>query len=678
MGTIVQFHPNNKNTPQENLLSFVHVCKSELTAFGSDLVFDDDTWDITDALRIKGKREGSKLMFSVWGPNGRRTRPPMPEPFKSFAKAYIRYQHGLRPSKGVDTRLAALRALCDALTEGNGTADPVRLTPFHFNRAAQLLTERIPASAYRVGTQMEMIAELMASCRLLRVPLSWSNPIPRQCDAPKVGKEFQDRRNAKLPSPEALSALAAIFRMASKPAEIAVTSIAAILCAAPERINEVLRLAIDSECSDKVPSTGQSVYGLRWYPSKEATPQIKWVVKSMEGVVQQAFKNLINFSAPARRIAEWYECNPESLYLPEDLEYFREQDSLSMKELGEVLFVEPVSYKVADLWCKTYHVPKLKQIGQRNVVRFADVERAVLSMLPRGFPVADADHGLRYSKVLCLSRKNELHRNRATYRCMFMPLGQADVGSRLGRGSIEHLSIFSDHGFTELDGSPIRISSHQFRHYLNTVAQMGGLSQMDIAKWSGRVRVDQNAAYDHQSGRDILESVRQAVGSVAPSAGPLAKQSGAQLIQRRDFARLKVPTAHTTEFGYCIHDFTMLPCQLHQDCINCQEHVCIKGERFKEQRVRALKEETRVLLAQAEDASQRLLAGAQRWVDHQKRTLAHAEALCSIYDDPTVPDGAVINLNVDQAPSRLAQAVADRQSLLAITGGSRSAFKGKP
>jgi hypothetical protein len=393
MSNIVHFRPVKGATAQENLLNFVDVCKTQLTAFGSDLIFDHDTWDITDALRIKGKRERSRLIFSVWGSKRRGIWPSMPEPFKSFAKAYIRYQHGLRPSKGIDTRLAALRALCDALTEANGLADPVMLTPFHFNRAAQLLLDRNPASAYRVGIQLEMIFELMGAHHLLRVPSIWRNPIPRHSDAPKVGKEFDERRAAKLPSPAALSALAAIFRLASAPAEIAVTSIAAILCAAPERINEVLRLACDSECSDTAASTKERVYGLRWYPSKDASPQIKWVVKSMEDVVKQAFRNLIGVSAPARKIAEWYANHPQAMYLSEDLEHLRKKTSLSMTELAEVLFVEPVSYKVTDFWCKTNQVPIFRVDGKRAVY-FADVERAVLSMLPRGFPIADADHNV--------------------------------------------------------------------------------------------------------------------------------------------------------------------------------------------------------------------------------------------------------------------------------------------
>lgn len=664
MSSVLRFVPRSNADAHENIRGFLHVCRNELTVFGADLDFDQDVWDVTDTLRLKGRRHSDRVMFTCWGKVRYERGDPMPEPFKAFAKAYIRYQHGLSPTKSVCSRIVALRALCMALTEANGIADPTRITPFHFNRAAQLIQERTAASyAYSLGIQLEMIATLMASHRFLATPSIWRNPIPRPEVTEKVGEAFDERRQSKLPTPAALSALASIFRMAVTPSDVVVTSVCAILCAAPERINEVLRLAVDSQCTDVVPSTGAHVYGLRWYPSKDATPQVKWLVKSMEDVVKKAFLNLLELSRPARHLAEWYTANPGAMYLPDHLMHLRSQVMLNMRELMDVLFDEPVIYTVARVWCKTYQVPTFK-LGRKLYVHFKDVERVVLSMLPTGFPVADLDHGLLYSQALCLTRKNELHVNRATYRCMFMLLSQADIAIRLGKESSPVRSIFASHGFTEPDGSPIQITTHQFRHYLNTLAQMGGLSQMDIAKWSGRVRVAENKAYNHHSNRDIVEMVRNAVGNDSSTRGPLALQSASGLVSRKNFAKLKVPTAHTTDFGYCIHDFTMLPCQSHQDCLNCQEHICIKGDAAKAQRIRFLVEETEALLKSAQEALGQRYAGAQRWVAHQQRTLEHAQALCNIYDDPTIPVGAVISLNVRQTPSRLSQAVSDRQRLL--------------
>jgi hypothetical protein len=142
--------------------------------------------------------------------------------------------------------------------------------------------------------------------------------------------------------------------------------------------------------------------------------------------------------------------------------------------------------------------------------------------------------------------------------------------------------------------------------------------------------------------------------------GPLAKAHQSVLIPRDEFARLKVPTAHTTEFGYCIHDFSMLPCQIHRDCINCNEQVCIKGDVVREANIRRHRAETQQLLKEARAADESGYAGSNRWVEHQERTLSRLDQLCAILDAPNVPVGAVIQPSGVVPASRLEQAGSQR------------------
>ncbi|EKD74304.1 MAG: hypothetical protein ACD_45C00005G0009 [uncultured bacterium] len=48
------------------------------------------------------------------------------------------------------------------------------------------------------------------------------------------------------------------------------------------------------------------------------------------------------------------------------------------------------------------------------------------------------------------------------------------------------------------------IDTHQFRHLLNTMAQRDGLSQSEIARWSGRADIKQNRVYDHMSEFELV------------------------------------------------------------------------------------------------------------------------------------------------------------------------------
>jgi hypothetical protein len=656
MAEIIHFVACSGLKVEENLKAFVKMCREQLTVFGETLRFEENVWDVSKAVERKARRSATRVVFSNWANVNERVISPMTEPFLSFAKAYVRYQHAMRPTTSIGPRIAALRALEHALAEHGSQASPVCASPEKFDRAAQLIQERFLAdAAYRTGGQLEMLAGFMLRNQLLTVPVAWRNPIRRPRDKGRIGKEFDEVRHAKLPSPAALTALAKTFRLATEPSDVLVSSVVAILCCMPSRINEVLQLKANCEVAQRISSTKEIAYGIRWPTSKGAAAMIKWVVASMEDVAREALKKIRKLTDQARKVASWCAAHKGRLYLPPEIEHLRERACLTMVELSDVLFTESAGRSAGLAWCQHRGIKTAMKDGRR-VVAFADVEAAVWSMQPQGFPIANVKRALLCSDALCLVLRNTLS-TRPTYRGVVQLLSVDDVGSRLGARKTSGIpSIFERMEFTEENGDPIKVTTHQFRHYLNTLAQTGGLSQLDIAKWSGRVDINQNNAYDHQSDRDVLALVRNVVGDSQRMFGPLARLPGIAPIPRDQFAQLKVRTAHTTEFGYCIHDFTMLPCQIHRDCVNCDEQVCIKGDSVREGSIRKHRAETRALLLEAEEAAQEKYAGSNRWIDHQRATLARLDQLCQILDDPSVPLGAVIQLSGVVPASRLAQA----------------------
>jgi hypothetical protein len=135
------------------------------------------------------------------------------------------------------------------------------------------------------------------------------------------------------------------------------------------------------------------------------------------------------------------------------------------------------------------------------------------------------------------------------------------------------------------------------------------------------------------------------------------------LIPRAKFAELNIPAAHTTDLGFCAHDFAMSPCQIHMDCMNCNEQVCIKGDHHGEVNARAMREEITLLLREAKAADSDGVFGADQWVRHQEVTLERLTQLIAILDNPEVACGAVIRLAHVQPPSRLRQAAEGRALL---------------
>lgn len=662
---VIPFVPKSEKATLENLEQFVSYCKEQLSSLGGDVDFYSNIWDISTWLKKKG--DSHRVSIHFWNWENRNLRNDglvsMAEPFLSFVKSYFIYKFFLGATRKSNAMLAAFRVLELSLLDVTGSANPNDINQTVLNHAAQILKSNYSdGSAYDCGRILCAINKLASDYRLLKAPSLWRNPLsPDKGYLIRVGKEYERRRKRKIPSPAAFNALGEIFQIGKAPDDILVSSVCALLCSAPSRIVEITLLPSICEVYDVDPKTGDKVYGIRFLPAKGGSPMVKYIVRPMYNVVREALKRIRNLSEPAIEIARWYEKNPSKLFLPPELEHLRGKRDLSMSEVDKIVFFEATrNVNRGNQWAKLNFVPRfMKDSDNKFYADFSDVEKAIINMLPKNFPFLNKLSKLKYSEVLMLVRKNELSSRKSTYRCMIHQIIAQDIGNRISRESENNL--FKKYSFTEDDGSEILVTTHEFRHYLNTIAQINFMDQLDIARWSGRKNVYQNGYYDHVSSREITEKIRLAYLGEAAAIGPITSLHKVSLIRRDEFALQRIPTAHTTAYGYCVHDYSMLPCQLHQDCMNCDEQVCIKGEgNCKEENIRALRSETELLLANAKESLGNDVYGADKWVRHQQLTLDRLNSLCSILDDPNVPDQAVIRLDDSLTQGVIEQAMERR------------------
>ncbi len=64
MADVLYFSPVHGWSAQQNLSHFVQVCRSELSVFGVGLNFDEDRWDISGYVDLKGHRGTVALLFT--------------------------------------------------------------------------------------------------------------------------------------------------------------------------------------------------------------------------------------------------------------------------------------------------------------------------------------------------------------------------------------------------------------------------------------------------------------------------------------------------------------------------------------------------------------------------------------------------------------------------------------
>jgi hypothetical protein len=656
---IANFVRNEAATVRENIDGFIDTWKANSASF-SALRWGDDSWDITGGLFLTGRNNGKIIVyFTSLDSTRSRHKVALSEPLCDFAKAYILYKRAYRAPTCYHGYITALRALEKALVQTIGTSEIERINGSICNIAVSLIkNNRAHVTAYEAARELERLVEFLVEEHFLLSPFQWRSPMRMSTRCTRIGQEGDDYRASKLPSKAALEAIPKCYLLATEPRDVLVTSIAALLCTAPDRISELFSLPVDCEVTQR--HNGEMRYGLRWWPEKGGAPMVKWIVPSMVDLTKEAISKIKTVTEPARNVAAWYRMSQKKIFLADDAKHLRSSKIISGIDVAKILGVPPYA---GSRWCRHYGLRPYEgcQSSGYPMYYFADVEAAILSHLPRNFPVICQRTGLRYDEALFALRVHETAPQYPTLLPLVTPVTTQLVNMVLG--SKLSASVFARFGFAEPDGSPIKVTTHQFRHWLNTLAHRGGMTQIDIAKWSGRRDVRQNAAYNHMTGRELVEMARRMEADDPRMPAPLAELAVKAPVSRDEFMELEFPTAHVTELGFCVHDYTMLPCQRHRDCINCTEHVCVKGDSTKTSHIRHCLEIAEDQLRHAEEAMADGYAGSDRWHDHHSATVQRLRNLIAILDDSAVPEGSLVRVSPGDEFSPMRLAIEERKRI---------------
>lgn len=654
MARPVPFSSKRQRDAAQRLASFIETCRHKLTVFGADLNWDENQW------RSPG------VSFGNLDQTSRVLKPEnvLQAPFLSFAKAYFRYMQGVAERKSF-TEMRALRVLERALVNRTGGASIADVDGRILDAAAMLAREAYSAGvAYQAGRELAKLATFVSDEGLIPRHLQWTNPITRPRDSVRTGRQAREERERKLPDAAAVEAMAELFASCpSEPRDIFTTSLSAMLLCSPSRIAEVL--ALDSECEVRETCGDGSIsYGWRFWPGKGAAPYVKWIPSVMVPLAEEAIGRVRQMTQDARWLASWLESKPDQFPRHSQCPKVAEDDALNLDEIGAALGCQDVE--------ANYIRAEINRLGfslRQGPITLRMLNEWVQSQLPKTFPWYDEDRGLRFADALfsCLSNLLDTER-RVIPVVLKKPTSNIfndDVGSRKNSAS-----IFERHGIS-IDKRSKKLTSHQFRHLLNTMAQRGGMSQADIAHWSGRTSIKQNRVYDHLSEFEVVEMIKRhdpSLNKDAVADRGLRDLANKLPMTRQEFDLLLVPTAHVTEYGYCVHDFVMAPCQRFRDCLNCSEQICVKGDR----RVERMKERLTQVGALMERAAAEIAngtAGADRWFETHQMTHQRLAQLIEIMESAQVPDGTLIRLKADQEFSPVRRALRVRSTSLLPAGG---------
>lgn len=525
---------------------------------------------------------------------------PLAEPYIQFAKAYIRYRFSHKPVKSLAMMLQALRCVEAALLSSCGRADIALLNGAVMDVCAVKCRELYSSGEvhHKTGLQLQAIFEFLREKNLVPSLPVWRSPFKKPTILTEdLGEAGEEHRKSRMPSNEEMLVVADSFALADDLESRFYSSIFILLMVAPGRISEVLKLPVSCIQWEEDQAGSQQMF-LRWDAAKGKGATKKWVVPAMHDVVKEAVRRLVEIGAPAREAAHTALREAEG--------------SLAASEA-------------------------IKRYGGLH------------------WPFLDKKESLNTCEALCLHRENEFNRGRSVRADSWRLPSANDVNARLGARSSG--SIFDRMGLYASDGSRVKLTSHQLRHWLSTLSERAGMDDYTLAQWAGRAKVSDNRHYDHRSSEERLKGARELL-PVQP-ASLLERIKHRQPVTYQELGVDRLGTAKTTLYGMCVHDYAMAPCQKQRECMSCKEHVCIKGDHVTLDRIRLLEAQTEALLVKAQQAHEDGDFGADRWVDNHKWKLAHVKAMRMSLEHPKVPEGSVLRIPDGHDPSPVRRALMD-------------------
>jgi len=520
-----------------------------------------------------------------------------------FDKAYLLYSQTLNPAKTLN-EMKALRAIEKVMVMACGKIDICAINSFILDQAAQVIRENYSIkAAYHGGTHLEKLQRFLVNKKIIK-PFTWLNPISRGEDTvEKVGKKGAEHRNKKLPDDNALLTLAEIFALGEEhltPRDIFTTSAIAILLAAPARASELFYLKKDCLHED-VDRHGNKALGIKWYSGKGYGFEVEWVPSAIEDTVKEAVQRLQKLSTEARKFA------------------------LSLEgDKGEELL-----------------------IGQQKSFPYIEYRRGG-GVKVRWF------EGLFTLFKYQLCEKTKTNANK-----LWMPhintLNEDLAQTKKKRkGSDELMDIKSV--FERYEYPSYKITSHQIRHLLTTIAKVNGMETELLTKWAGRTNEKHNRIYNHT----LPEHYNQQLSVIAGNDKSNTHLSVIEISKPETIQEINTSaslTLHQTEFGVCIHDYIVSPCSKHRNCITCTEQVCVKGDEVKLERLKKRLASERSALDSDKEAMDEGTIGADRHYNKRLETIYFCSELIEKLTDDNLPDGSLIKLSSCHEMSHLDKAM---------------------
>lgn len=605
---------------------------------------------------------------------------PFDPPLGDFVRAFLcdvetKARKPLSPNN-LSEYVRAFRYLNEVMVTG-GSKDPSTLMAKDFDAASALLQKReVASSAYQIGKRLATISKTMDRERLSIVRLNWANRIKRQREVGGMAQMGVDalsmeKIEERLPGDDIFAALGEISNKndLGDPDLIRQRALDIEVCSGL-RLNELLMLpanclineqVLDSRGSAEQDGDGNPVtrYGLRYVNEKEKIFKTKWLSTRACEIVRRAITDITRITQPYRELAAYQDKYPGRTKLKWAEKTFLEDRLLSFAEAGRLIGItgSHVTGRVKqflrrDVTDESNGLPAIEPTG----VTAQELVRAILrrSGSPIVFPGGEVD--LRLKDMLFVVPMHFFHRDKVTINGTVRMLTETQLSdyvvSRGGDGKRTDKgvqSIFEREGYRDKNGAILRVAGfHTFRRWWDTVAQRGGLSDYELARWQGRTEIRQNEHYDMRSPAERARHLRKKMATFE-TVGPMGREAERmpEPIRRQEFLTTHFVAVHETGFGGCNHNFASPQCPEHRECHVCNELFVMKGHPVHKANIRNLYERQIKIVQLNEKSATEEIQGADNWLVYQRKVLRRQKMILAVHADDSIPDGTWVQLPED-------------------------------
>ncbi len=591
-----------------------------------DSRWEDSSWDATSWCASRSKAVRWRFVSD--------RGVPFNAAFGDVVKAALVYQARVNNSspRSLVNWLVPIRTLYEVVCGGSELSPSFSwagLVLRDWQRAEERVTERLsPGTRYMAAGTLQSFAGLLES----RGIISQTRYKHRQRRPRDLGvRHIEDRDAAlqKLPPEGALHALADAAQDPKDEWDRFLFAIVKLLVALGFRVGEVLSLPVDCWRTDE---EGRPY--LVYWPEKGGPLSPRWVPSPAVELVRGALETLWALTEKARGRARVLEDDPTRVPLLGD---YRPDELLGVAELSAALQMEGsgVRKHLAGLDVR----PSTKCGGANGkgwLWKVHDVERALAKALPEHRYELSLPTGgkQRLSEFLCLMPKTP--RNGSPSLLTVRPVPASAMENFISAHEGRHRkTVFERYGLLDANGEPWSVRTHQFRHWINTIAHKGGLSDMELARWMGRKDSRQNRQYQHLDTAERIERAKEAVrvGEVGGSVAEVYERLPVE--ERERFLDGHVEAANVTPYGMCTHSFATKPCPYHVQCLTgCGSFMRTKGSQREIIAIEQVKRRAKKNVQEAEKAAREGQPEAASWVDAQRRLLDGAERALAVEDTP--------------------------------------------